>query len=62
MIKKLIKYLWKVDGMDFSDNPSGSKGAFHLFYGKLLIGTLIYNGDNWCFKYSFLKHVHPPSH
>lgn len=52
MIKKLIKQLWKVDGMEFSDNPSGSKGVFHLLYGKLLIGTLIYDGESWSFKYS----------
>ena len=52
MIKKLIKALWKVDGMEFTDNPSGSKGEFHLLYGKLLIGTLTYDGENWNFKYS----------
>jgi len=52
MIKKLIKAFWKVDGMEFADNPSGSKGEFHLFYGKLLIGILLYDGENWNFKYS----------
>lgn len=52
MIKKIIKAFWKVDGMEYADNPSGSKGEFHLVYGKLLIGTLIYNGENWNFKYS----------
>lgn len=52
MIRRLINHLWKVDGMEFTDNPSGSKGVFHLFYGKLLIGTLIYDGENWRFKYS----------
>lgn len=52
MIKKLIKSFWKVDGMEFYDNPSGSKGVFHLYNGKLLIGTLIYDGENWSFKYS----------
>lgn len=52
MIKKFIKTFWKVDGMEFSDNPSGSKGVFHLFHGKLRIGTLIYDGENWSFKYS----------
>lgn len=57
MIKNIIKYLWKVDGMEFSDNPSGSKGVFHLVYGKLLIGILMYNGEYWSFKYSdeFIK-------
>lgn len=52
MIKKFIRSFWKVDGMEFSDNPSGSKGEFALFYGKLLIGILIYDGENWHFKYS----------
>lgn len=52
MIRKLIRSLWKVDGMEFSDNPTGSKGEFHLFYGKFLIGILIYDGEYWHFKYS----------
>jgi hypothetical protein len=52
MIKKFIKAFWKVDGMEFTDNPSGSKAEFHLFYGKLLIGILMYDGVNWNFKYS----------
>lgn len=52
MIKRLIKSLWKVDGMEFSDNPSDSKGAFHLFYGKHLMGILTYDGENWRFQYS----------
>lgn len=52
MIKKMLKSFWKVDGMEFSDSPSGSKGVFHLYYEKLLIGTLIYDGENWSFKYS----------
>ncbi len=52
MIKKLIRSFWKVDGMEFSDNPSGSKGEFVLYYGKLLIGILIYDGEAWHFKYS----------
>jgi HipA-like protein len=38
--------------MEFSDNPSGSKGIFHLLYEKLLIGSLMYDGKNWSFKYS----------
>lgn len=52
MIKKIIKSFLKVDGMEFSDNPSGSKGVFHLYNGTLLIGTLIYDGENWKFNYS----------
>lgn len=52
MIKNLIKALWKVDGMEFSDSPSGSKGIFHLLYGKTIIGILEYDGKNWRFKYT----------
>lgn len=52
MIKNIIKYLWKVDGMEFTDSPSGSKGTFHLVYGNLLIGILMYDGEIWSFKYS----------
>ena len=49
---KLLKSLWKVDGMDFTDNPTGSKGTFHLYFGKLLIGILMYDGNTWTFRYS----------
>jgi len=52
MIKKLKKILWKVDGMDFIDNPAGSKGVFQLKYGKMLIGILTYKDNQWTFKYS----------
>lgn len=52
MIKKFIKAFWKVDGMDFTDNPTGSKGSFQLYFGKLLIGTLMYDGNTWTFRYS----------
>ena len=52
MIEKLKKILWKVDGMEFTDNPAGSKGAFQLKYGKQLIGILSYENNQWTFKYS----------
>lgn len=52
MIGKLRKLIWKVDGMDFTDNPAGSKGAFQLKYGKHLIGVLSYENSQWTFKYS----------
>jgi HipA-like protein len=52
MIEKLKKILWKVDGMEFTDNPAGSKGAFQLIYGKQLIGMLSYENNQWTFKYS----------
>ena len=52
MIDKLKKILWKVDGMEFTDNPAGSKGAFQLKYGKQVIGVLSYENNRWTFKYS----------
>lgn len=52
MIEKLKKVLWKVDGMEFTDNPADSKGAFQLKYGKQLIGILSYENNQWTFKYS----------
>ncbi len=52
MIGMLKKMLWKVDGMEFADNPAGSKGLFHLKYGKSLIGILSYENNLWTFKYS----------
>jgi len=52
MIKKFKKILWKVDGMDFSDNPASSKGLFHLKYGDSLIGILTYSNHQWNFSYS----------
>jgi HipA-like protein len=52
MIEKLKKILWKVDGMEFIDNPADSKGAFQLKYRKQLIGILSYENNQWTFKYS----------
>ncbi len=52
MIEKLKKILWKVDGMEFNDNPAGSKGAFQLKYEKQVIGVLSYDNNQWTFKYS----------
>ncbi|MCK9616673.1 MAG: HipA N-terminal domain-containing protein [Lentimicrobiaceae bacterium] len=52
MIEKLKKILWKVDGMEFTDNPVGSKGAFQLKYGKQVIGILSYENNQWTFEYS----------
>jgi HipA-like protein len=51
MIRRLKK-IWKVDGMDFKDNPAGSEGVFHLVYGKQLIGMLTYFDGVWKFEYS----------
>jgi len=52
MIEKLKKILWKVDGMEFTDNPTGSKGAFQLKFGKQVIGILSYEKNQWTFMYS----------
>ena len=52
MIKKVKKILWKVDGMDYSDNPIVSESIFHLKYGNLLIGILKYKDNLWTFQYS----------
>lgn len=52
MIEKLKKILWKVDGMEFTDNPAGSKGAFQLKFGKQVIGVLSYENNQWTFAYS----------
>jgi HipA-like protein len=52
MINKLINKIWKVDGMDYSDTPSNSKGAFKLYFGDQLIGTLTYENNIWTFSYS----------
>lgn len=52
MIKKIINKLWKVEGMEFTDAPSESKGLFHLTYGDFLIGILTYEGNVWTFEYS----------
>jgi len=52
MIAQLKNIFWKVDGMDFIDNPANTNGVFHLKYGKLLIGILSYEGSQWTFQYS----------
>jgi HipA-like protein len=52
MIKKILNKLWKVEGMEFTDAPSTSKGLFHLKYGKFLIGILTYESNVWTFEYS----------
>lgn len=52
MINKLINKIWKVDGMDYSDTPSNSKGTFNLYFGDQLIGILAYDNSIWTFRYS----------
>jgi HipA-like protein len=52
MINKLINKIWKVDGMDYSDTPTNSKGIFNLYFGDQLIGILTYDNSIWTFRYS----------
>lgn len=52
MIGKIKKYLWKTEGIDYSDPPQNVKGRFHLFYGKIFIGTLSFENGLWHFSYS----------
>lgn len=47
-----LKKIWKVEGMDFKDNPTDSQGVFRLVYGKQLIGELTYSKGVWNFEYS----------
>jgi hypothetical protein len=47
-----LKKIWKVEGMDFKDNPTDSQGVFRLVYGKQLIGELTYSKGVWKFEYS----------
>lgn len=46
------KFSWKTEKMIYNDNPPGVNATFHLKYGSLLIGFLIYDKDKWIFKYS----------
>ena len=48
----VLKKIWKVEGMDFKDNPAGAEGVFRLVYGKQLIGVLTYSDGVWKFEYS----------
>ena len=48
----VLKKIWKVEDMDFKDNPADSQGFFRLLYGKQLIGELTYSNGKWSFEYS----------
>jgi HipA-like protein len=50
-VKKIKKYFWKEEGMDFSDNPLSS-GSFNLLYEDIIIGTLQYDKSVWTFEYT----------
>ena len=51
-MKRFINKIWKVEGMDYKDNPPGTQGIFRLMYGKQLIGELTYVDGVWKFEYS----------
>jgi len=44
--------IWKVDGMDYNDNPTDTHATFHIVYEKQVIAVLNYNGNVWEFKYT----------
>ncbi len=48
----VLKKIWKVEGMDYKDNPTDSQGFFRLLYCKQLIGELTYSNGKWSFEYS----------
>jgi len=52
MIKVIKKYLWKVEGMDFSDNISSKPAKFMLSYNAKVIGVLTWDNSEWIFAYS----------
>lgn len=52
MIKSVKKYFWKVDGMDYIDNPSAKAVKFVLSYDKKIIGSLTHKDNDWVFVYS----------
>jgi HipA-like protein len=52
MIGKIKNYLWKTEGIDFSNPSSNIKADFNLAFEKILIGILTYEDGYWIFKYS----------
>lgn len=52
MNKLLRKIGWKVEGMDYKDNPTKAGAQFFLKYKSLLIGILKYHKEEWIFEYS----------
>lgn len=49
---EVLKKIWKVEGMEFKDNPAGAQGVFHLVLGNRVIGILSYLDNEWKFEYS----------
>jgi len=52
MIRKWMNNIWKVDGMDYNDNPRNTHATFHVVFEKQVIAVLSYNGNVWEFKYT----------
>lgn len=52
MINKIKSFIWRTDGMEFNNPRVITEAVFHLFYGKLKIGTLTYKSNLWKFEYS----------
>ncbi len=52
MVKKIIKSLWKPDGMNYPKQPTQGKAKFQLWYGSAVIGELIFDNGGWVFTYS----------
>jgi HipA-like protein len=52
MINKILRHIWKTDGMEFDDTPKDASASFFLLYDKFHIGTLIYSNNEWEFLYS----------
>lgn len=52
MISYIKKFVWKAEGMEFTDTPSNSNGVFSLKFTNKNIGTLKYNDSKWVFFYS----------
>ena len=51
MIKKIKKFLWKTEGMEYSDSPNNKKGSFVLKLNDENIGYLNFSEGMWSFEY-----------
>lgn len=52
MISHIKKYLWKAEGMEYTDTPSNSNGEFLLKFMNHEIGVLGYKNNLWTFYYT----------
>jgi HipA-like protein len=51
-MKKIKKYFWKTEGMEYGNPESYENYVFHLMYGKFTIGILSFSKGIWSFKYT----------